>query len=122
MSENAESLTISSKTCNHLNLVKLQKNKSDNTITLDIISTNCNVFPHKTKRCAKHFDAASEARKNLFRFTFRHQLSVSNSPLTPHDASVQGIQVLSLFWIILLNVTTVLSYASSKIINHQIRC
>lgn len=116
MSENAESLTISSKNCNHLNLVKLQKNKSDNTITLDILSTNCNVFPHKTKRCAKHFDTVGEARKNLFKFTFRHQLSVSNTSFEPYDASVQGIQVLSLLWIILLNVTTVLSYASSKII------
>lgn len=115
MSEAAESLTISSKNCNHLNLVKLQKSKTDNTITLDII-TNCN---HRMKHRENNFDIAGDARRNIFKFSFLHQLSISSSSDTPSGVceknnAIQGIRVISLFWIILLNVTTALSYASSE--------
>lgn len=119
MNENAESLTISTKNCNHLNLVKLQKNKTDNTITLDIISTNCNVSPRRKKRRHIALEVAGETRRNIFKFSFQNQLSTLTPSDTPHDIcernnAVNGIRVLSLFWIILLNTTTMLSYASSK--------
>lgn len=112
MGENAESLTISSKNCNHLNLVKLQKNKIDNTITLDIISAN---VPSRKKKCQRNHSEV----KNIFKFSFLHQLSASTPTATPYDndnSTLPAIRVFSLFWIILLNVTTTLSYASSKVI------
>lgn len=116
MGENAESLTISSKTCNHVNLVKLQKNKTDNTITLDIITANCTSSHQKKKH---HSSAAHDVNRNVFKFSFLHQLSIStpsDTPFSVADSSnaITGIRVFSLFWIILLNVTTILSYASSK--------
>lgn len=120
MNENAESLTISSKNCNHLNLVKLQKNKSDNTITLDIISTNCSISPHRKKEHESQLDKAADPLRNIFKFSFQHQLSISTPSDTPHDRAnenkpIHGIRAFSLFWIILLNVTTMLSYTSSEI-------
>lgn len=108
MNENAETMTISSKNCHHVNLVKLKKNKSDNTITLDIIS-NCASAKHQTKR-------HDETRRGIFKFSFQHQLSISD---TPHDSveknnTIHGIRALSLFWIILLNVVTTISYTASE--------
>lgn len=119
MSDSAESLTISSKTCSHLNLVKLQKNKTDNTITLDIISTNCKVAPHnKSRNCRSKSDDLEETPlKTIFKFSFQHQLSSSTPHLTAdvfNIAAINGVRTFSLFWIMLVNVTTTLSFAASK--------
>lgn len=122
MDKNAESLTISNNQmpCNHVNLVKLQKNQTENTIKLEIIhqhtpSTKCNRVHRK-----KHHDSqliGGHCLKNIFKFSFLQQLSVSNS----HDFDsvsryniIHLIRVNSLFWICLVNATTTLSYAASK--------
>lgn len=120
MSDSADTLTITNKNCHHLNLVKLKKNKSDNTITLDIITLNCGASKHRKRRHGNRF---SENHPNVFKFSFLHQLSVSTPADTPHDVidennAIHGIRVLSLFWIILLNVTSIVSYASSKLNDH----
>lgn len=117
MSDTADTLTITNKNCHHLNLVKLKKNKTDNTITLDIITLNCGASKHRKRR---HENQFSETHPNVFKFSFLHQLSISTPADTPHDVidennAIHGIRVLSLFWIILLNVTTIVSYASSKL-------
>lgn len=108
----AESLTISSKNCNHVNLVKLQKNKTDNTLTLDIISANCSASSRN-----RQSQNDLETPKDIFKFLFTHQLSVSTSSDTPFVVEtdiIHEIRLFSLLWIILLNVVTVLSYAASK--------
>lgn len=103
-----ESLTISSKNCDHMNLVKLQKNKSDKTITLDILS--CKLHPCKKRK--QHDDRhLSENQKKLFSFSFNH---LFHEDVDSTNNLIHFIRTTSLFWIILLNVTTVLSYASSK--------
>lgn len=109
MNENAESLTVSSKACHHVNLVKLQKNKTDNTITLDILtSAKCQ------KKRRDH--ASKETRRNIFRFSFLNQLtaSVASFEVSAKSNSIRLIQIFSLFCIILANVTKILAYASSK--------
>lgn len=111
MPENAEKMTISSKNCNHVNLVKLQKNKEENTIILDIISAN--IFPCKKQR-------HNESTSKIFKFSLQRQLSPltsSDTPFNNNDKSlgiISGIRGFSLFWIILLNTTTLLSYVSSE--------
>lgn len=112
----AESLTISSKNCNHVNLVKLQKNKEDNTLILDIMSANCAV-PSRNHQQSNRFGFDGETQKDIFKFSFVHQLSdstPSDTPFVDELNIIHGIRFFSLIWIILLNVLTVLSYASSK--------
>lgn len=118
MKGDTDSLTISSKTCNHLNLVKLQKNKSENTITLDIISTNCNAYKRKMK--SSQAERKSVQSKAIFKFSLQHQLAVSTPSDSPHattidNKSIHGIRIFSLIWILLLNTTSVLSYVTSKL-------
>jgi hypothetical protein len=97
-----------------MNLVKVQKNKSDNTLTLDIISASC-----KTTKLpnSNRFDELSERHKNIFKFSFVHQLSdstPSDSPFPVETTAIHAIRLFSLIWLILVNVVTVLSYTSSK--------
>lgn len=109
MKENMESLTISSKNCDHMNLVKLQKNKADKTITLDILS--CRLHQCKKRKSSVESKYLSENQKKLFSFSFNH---LFHEDLDSTNNLIHFIRTTSLFWIILLNVTTVLSYASSK--------
>lgn len=112
MNQSAESFTVSSKNCNHVNLVKLQKNKVDNTITLDIMTSSpkCKKFPNKRKR--------DIAGRNVFKFSLRYQLSSSAPSDTPFQSnrkinSIVAIRAFSLFWIVLWNVQTILAYSAS---------
>lgn len=109
MKENMESLTISSKNCDHMNLVKLQKNKADKTITLDILS--CRLHQCKKRKSIDESKYLSENQKKLFSFSFNH---LFHEDLDSTNNLIHFIRTTSLFWIILLNVTTVLSYASSE--------
>lgn len=109
MNENMESLTISSKSGSHVNLVKLQKNKSDKTITLDILSS-CPLHECKKKRSAgAHLAKKTNRTVSLFSFAhlFHQEIDSTNN-------LIHLMRTTSLIWIILLNVTTTLSYASSK--------
>lgn len=112
MNENMESLTISSKSGNHMNLVKLQKNKSDKTITLDILS--CPLHECKKKRSTgrgEHNIVKSSTRRNISLFSFSH---LFHEEIDSTNNLIHFMRTTSLIWIILLNVTTTLSYASSK--------
>jgi hypothetical protein len=120
---NAESFTISSKNCNNqVNLVKLQKNKSDNTLTLDIISANCHSAPSRRHQTQKNqLDLAGETPKDIFKFSFVHQLSEStplDTPFVCNNSVIDGIRFIGLIWVFLVNVVTALSYASSEIFKY----
>lgn len=100
---NADSITITNKNCKHMNLVKVQKNKVDNTLVLDII----------TAENRHHQRSPKEIPKNYYKFSFIHQLSES-SEIPSETSVIHGIRFYSLIWVVLLNVVTVFSYASSE--------
>lgn len=125
MDSNTDSLTINNFSHNsHVNMVKVQKNKSENTIMLDIISANCyNAFAlKKNQQMLTQLDKVDEFRENLFKFSIQQQFdnllnkssndSVTNS--IDEINSIHGIRCVSMFWIILVHCTTFLSYVSCK--------
>lgn len=109
MNENMESLTISSKSGSHMNLVKLQKNKSEKTITLDILSS-CPLHECKKKR-SRSENLANKTHRTISLFSFTH---LFHQEIDSTNNLIHFMRTTSLIWIILLNVTATLSYASSK--------
>lgn len=110
MSNETDNLTISTKSCNHISLVKLHKNKSDNTITVDITSTNRGVYGKK----AKEIDCReSGLSKKLFALTFSSKKACSSSQTS---SILHGIRAFAIFWILYSSVEShLLSSSSSKI-------
>ena len=105
---NANSITITNKNCKHMNLVKLQKNKVDNTLVLDIITAETRSVAPKNR-----FKLGREHGENLIKFSFVHQLSDLTTDMPTGAEVLHGLRFFSILWIILLNVVSVLSYTSS---------
>ncbi|CRL04483.1 CLUMA_CG017564, isoform A [Clunio marinus] len=113
MNEKTDSLTISNKACNHMNLVKLEKNKIDKTITITL--DNC-VVPNRRRKNLMNPDVQGR----IFEFSFQNQLSVIDSSDSSFDRvdlnrSFHVMKCFALFWILFLNVTTTLSYAANNL-------
>jgi hypothetical protein len=109
MSNDTDNLTISTKSCNHISLVKLQKNKTENTITVDITSTNRILHAKKSKEIA--FSQSDQASK-LFAFSFpRRKVYDSGQTFT----ALHGIRAFAVFWILFSSVEShLLSSATSE--------
>jgi hypothetical protein len=106
----AESITITNKNCKHMNLVKLQKNKVDNTLVLDIITAeNQKSDPTYQFEFNKQFD------KDLSKFSFFHQMSDSTSDIPKQAEIIHAIRFFSIIWVVLLHTCTALSFASSEL-------
>jgi len=102
---------------NHLKMVKVHKSKSENTIKLDIISANCyNAFALRRKHQADRLDKAGEIRESIFRFSLQRQfdylLNSRSSDGIDGVNAIHGIRVMAFFWILLVHITTFLSYVS----------
>ncbi|KAJ6624113.1 hypothetical protein Bhyg_17107 [Pseudolycoriella hygida] len=113
----AESMTVNNINTNkHVNLVQVKKIKTQNsasaTISLDIIAGKCDYVNHS---CAASRKSNSTMRKILLAFSWRknfmHFLN-SNQLECNEIAAVCGVQVMCLFWIILVHTCTVLFYVS----------
>lgn len=91
-----------------MNLVKLQKNKIDNTLVLDIITAE-----NRTSEPTYQFRFDKQIDKNLAKFSFISQMSDGANSNIPEVDILHGIRFFSLIWVVLLNVVTVLSYAAS---------
>lgn len=106
----AESIVIKNKNCKNTSLVKLQKNKVDNTLILDIITAeNQNPKPtyptnHSNKPMLKH----------LSKFSILYQISDLSTDISNRNQIFHYIRFFSILWVILLHTVTILSYSSSK--------
>jgi hypothetical protein len=127
-----DSLTISNiNTNNHVNLVKVQKMKSDNnnnTISLEIISANCyNAFALQKKQqliLMEERNKYTEVRDNILKFSLQQQIKSLLSDFVESDRvynciddirALHGIRSICLFWIILVHTATFLSYVSREL-------
>lgn len=121
LNAHTNSLTINnvSSTNQHSNCLKLVKvHKTENKIKLDIISANCfNAFALHQRSSKENLESANEIRENIFRFSLQSQFENLLGDGATSDVNnvtvIHGIRVVALFWIILVHITTILSYVSS---------
>lgn len=131
MDSYADSLTINNiNSNNHVNLVKVQKMKSDNnsnTISLEIISANCyNAFALQKKQqlmMLEEQNKIAEVRDNILKFSIQQQFKSLFSDSIDSDRvyncideirALHGIRTICLFWIILVHTATFLSYVTCE--------
>jgi hypothetical protein len=99
-----------------MNLVKLQKNKVDNTLVLDIITAE-----NRSSDPTYQFKFNKKLDKDLSRFSFIHQMSDSTTDIPKQAEIIHALRFFSIILVVLLHTVTILSYASSELFFFDIK-